>query len=169
MRKRHLFFNYFVLCVDSRESSPRGRESHAAWDRGGSEKITPSSHPRHFNSGVPPPPRGIDTADRSSVKYFKKHYSRCPPQQELKNARCQKCRGEDSKMFKKTREKWKEIAFMTCYYVSSPEEKIQVNNWLHSDYSKLIVFAIVFFVDGRLMCVYVFLMASELVLFKTCE
>ena len=30
-----------------------------------------SSHPRHFNYGVPPsPPRGIDTADRSSLKYF---------------------------------------------------------------------------------------------------
>ena len=101
-----------------------------------------SSHPRHFNYGVPPSPPGELTL------LIAPHWSILPPQQELKNARCQKCRGEDSRMFKKTREKWKEIAFMTCYYVSSPEEIIQVNNWLHSDYSKLIVFVIVFFVDG---------------------
>ena len=122
-----------------------------------------SSHPRHFNSGVPPSPAGELTL------LIAPHWSILPPQQELKNARCQKCRGEDSRMFKKTKEKWKEIAFMTCYYVSSPEEKTRVNNWLHSDYNKLIVFAIVFFVDGRLIYVYVFLMASERVLFKTGE
>ena len=110
-----------------------------------------------------PPPPG------ESTLLIAPHWSILPPQQELKNARCQKCRGEDSKMFKKTREKWKEIAFMTCYYVSSPEEKKQVNNWLHSDYSKLIVFAIIFFVDGRLIYVCVFVMASERAIFKTGE
>ena len=106
----------------------------------------------------PPPARGIDTAERSSLKYFatptgaeKRTLS------EMQRRRFQNVQEDEGEM------KRDSIHDLLLRELTRGENTgKQLITFSHSN-------LIVFFVDGRLIYVYVFLMASERVLFKTGE
>ena len=104
------------------------------------------------------PPRGIDTADRSSLKYFatptgaeKRTLS------EMQRRRFQNVQEDEGEM---KRDSIHDLLL---------RELTRGENTGKQLITFRLVFAIIFFVDGRLIYVCVFVMASERAVFKTGE